>query len=492
LLEAAALACEPKAQDSMERTIVAHCAEHGVDVDGLHAQWKLVHDYDFDPIGKHMSHVWKRADGGAGRIVAKGALEGILEHCALDAAAREQAHRANEELAGQGMRVLAVAGRTTDGGGFSGVRDQDESRLRLYGLLGFQDPVRPDVPAAVAECQRAGLHLKLITGDHALTAHAIADATGLAHESDGIITGPQLERLDAAGFAAMVRNKTIFARVLPEQKFAIVDALMNAGEIVAMTGDGINDAPALRHAHIGVSMGRRGTEVARAAADIVLLDDDFASLVATIREGRRLFGNLEQAFRYLIGFKLMLVAMALGAPVLGLPILLTPIDVVWLELIVHPVSALAFEGREPARDVMSRPPLDPTRPILPGRTGAISAICGALLAAAAIGIFVAMLGGGEESARSAAIVIAVLGSLLLVWAELAGAEPWWKVALPRDLRFWTIIAAVAASLPILIGVPAAARVLGLAPIGATTWLYAGLLALAAVGWRAPGWHRGRA
>lgn len=492
LLEAAALACEPNPDDSIERTIVAHCAEHGVDIARLHEQWKLVHDYDFDAIGKHMSHVWKRADGRAGRIVAKGALEGILEHCAADDATRERAHRANAELAGQGMRVLAVAGRGADADGFSGVRDTDESNLRLYGLLGFQDPVRPDVPPAVAECQRAGIQLKLITGDHALTAHAIADATGLAHESDGIITGPELDRLDAADFAATVRRKTIIARVRPEQKFAIVDALMKAGEIVAMTGDGINDAPALRHAHIGVSMGRRGTEVARAAADIVLLDDDFASLVATIREGRRLFGNLEQAFRYLIGFKVMLVAMAMGAPVLGLPILLTPIDVVWLELIVHPVSALVFEGREPVRDVMSQPPLDPMRPILAGRSGFIPAIAGALLASAAIGMFVALLGDGEGSARSAAMVIAVLGSLLLVWAELAGAEPWWKVTLPRDLRFWTIVAAVAASLPILISVPALAQVLSVAPISAATWLKAALLALAAVGWRAPGWHRGRA
>ncbi|HYL60314.1 MAG TPA: HAD-IC family P-type ATPase, partial [Candidatus Acidoferrales bacterium] len=186
LLEAAVLACEPHPADSMERTIVEHCAEHQVDVDAIHRRWELVYDHPFDPIGKHMSHVWRTRDRAArcDRIVAKGALEGVLEHCAPSDAERSFALEENARLAAQGMRVLAVAGRETTPGqpALTGKRVEDERNLRLYGLLGFQDPMRPGVPAAVAECQAAGIKLKLITGDHALTAHAIADAAGLAHE----------------------------------------------------------------------------------------------------------------------------------------------------------------------------------------------------------------------------------------------------------------------------------------------------------------------
>lgn len=487
LLEVSALACEPNPADSMERVIVEHCAEHGVDVARLHCEWQLAYDYDFDTAGRHMSHVWKRPDGTGACIVAKGALEGIAEHCDFGAGEREKAFEANAELAGRGMRVLAVAARFSEGpSAFTGVRAQDERSLRLFGLLGFLDPVRPEVPAAVAECQRAGVKLKLITGDHALTAHAIADATGLEHDDGSIVTGEELDRAGGANLAALVRTKSIFARVRPEQKYAIVQALKDAGEIVAMTGDGINDAPALRRADIGICMGRRGTEVARAAADIVLLEDNFTALVATIREGRRIFDNLQRAFGYLVGFKVMLVGLALAVPLAGLPILLTPVGLVWLELIVHPVSALLFEGRMPEQDVMARPPLDPARPILPGRSALVSAASGGMLAAGALGIYVSLLGHGEAYARSAAMVVAIAGSLLLVWAELCGAGSWWSVGLPREARFWIVAAAIALSLPIFMEVRPIAEVLGIDPLNGRHWMAALALALAAVGWRSAG------
>lgn len=483
LLQASALACEPNPADSMERVIVEHCAEHGVDVAGLHSQWRLVHDYDFDLVGRHMSHVWEERGGERGRIVAKGALEGIVEHCRFAPGERERAFETNAELAARGMRVLAVAGRTGERSSFTGIREHDERDLRLFGLLGFHDPVRREVPDAVAECQRAGVRLKLITGDHALTAHAIADATGLAHTDDGIVTGEELDRAGAEQLGSLVRTKSIFARVRPEQKYAIVEALKQAGEIVAMTGDGINDAPALRHADIGVSMGRRGTEVARAAADIVLLDDNFTALVATIREGRRLFDNLQQAFGYLVGFKVMLVGLALAVPLAGLPILLTPVVLVWLELIVHPVSALVFEGRPSTEDVMARAPLDPAQPILlPGRA-MVSALSGALLAAAALGLYVALLGRGEIYARSAAMVVVVAGSLMLVWAELCGNRAWWREELPRRARFWIVCGVVALSLPVFMETTPIATVLGIGPVHAWGWIAALMLTAGAVGWR---------
>ena len=292
LLVAAVLACEPEARDSMEAVIVRHCAGHQVDLAKIHRDWKLRFDYDFDPHGKHMSHVWIAADGKGATIVAKGAVEGVLEHCAIDGLAKAGALAANASFAARGMRVLAVAGRRGAPTDFVGTRAHDERDLKLYGLLGFHDPIRPGVPAAVAECQRAGITLKLITGDHALTAHAVADATGLAHQNEGgIITGAELESLEPQQLQEIARTRSIFARTDPAQKYAIVDALIKSGEIVAMTGDGINDAPALRRANIGISMGHRATEVARAASALILLDDNFSALVATIREGRLVFGK---------------------------------------------------------------------------------------------------------------------------------------------------------------------------------------------------------
>jgi len=488
LLEAAALACEPQAADTMERKILAHCTEHGIDVDALHSRWHLEHDYAFDPVGKHMSHVWSSGDGagGAQRIVAKGALEGIIEHCDLSQADFARAESANAEMAGRGMRVLAVAGRDARPGGFNGVRSSDERGLRLFGLLGFRDPLRAAVPDAVAQCQRAGVELKLITGDHALTAHAIADAAGIAHSDDGIVTGAQLDSVDQPAFEALVRRCSIFARIRPEQKYAIVEALRRAGEVVAMTGDGINDAPALRRADIGVAMGRRGTEVARAAADIVLLEDDFSAMVATIREGRILLDNIQRAFLYLVGFKVMLVSLTLLAPVFGLPLLLLPVNLVWLEMIVHPVSALAFEGEPAVDDVMRRPPRPPSSPIVERPAAYRAALSGALLTVMALALFALRLHDGENYARSVAMVVAVVGSLFLVWAEYAGTRRWWRVRAPEQRRFWLVIFAVAASLPAFMLTPPLAKLLMIRPIAPADWGIAIFAAAIAVGWRAFG------
>ncbi|HEY5037791.1 MAG TPA: cation-transporting P-type ATPase, partial [bacterium] len=266
ILEASVLACELSPADPMEKAVWRHAVEHGLDVSTLEKKWQLVFDYDFDPAGKHMSHVWKKEKEGKTewRIVAKGALEGVLEHCAVTLEERKTIEEANRLLAAQGMRILVLAGRWATS--FIGDRLQDERDLKIYGLLGFKDPLRSDVPEAVAQCQKAGIKIKLLTGDHLLTAHAVADTAGVAHESDGILNGPELFQLPKASFEEKVRKGSIFGRVQPEQKYAIVEALQKAGEIVAMTGDGVNDAPALRKADIGISMGKKATEVARASA----------------------------------------------------------------------------------------------------------------------------------------------------------------------------------------------------------------------------------
>jgi len=477
LLEAAALACERRADDPLERAILAHCADHGVAIAALHADRELVFDHPFEPRGKHMAHVWRGPDGW--RVAVKGAPEGVLEHCQITAAEREAAIAAVEELAAAGVRVLAVAGRSSVAP-FSGVREEDELDLRLLGLLGFRDPLRPGAADAIAACRRAGIRVKILTGDHPLTANAIAAAVGIPGD---VVTGDDLAALGTEERSRRIQSAAVFARMRPEQKHEIVDVLTRAGEVVAMTGDGINDAPALRRAAIGVSMGAHATQVARSAADLVLLHDDLGALVATIAEGRALDDNIRRAFLFLLGFHVPIIALAVVVPLLGLPLLLLPVHLVWLELVVHPLAALVFEGEPSPRDVMSAPPRDPEAPILPRRLALRSGVAGLLLTLGALGLYIVRLGQGVDVARSGALAVLILGSLTLTWAERALDQPWRRVAWPRRPRFWIVTGLILASLPGLTLIPQVARTLQLAAIAPLDLLIAVVLAIASVVWR---------
>ncbi len=469
LLAAAVLACEASPADPIERAIVAGAERRGV---GPPRELRLVADYDFDPIGKHMSHAW--SDGARGLVVAKGSLEGVLAHCAADDGERAAAEAANARLAGRGLRVLAVAER--DGGPPTGRRDDDERALRLLGLLAFQDPLRPEARAAVDACRKAGIAVKLVTGDHALTAQAIAEDAGIAPPGAAVVTGDELADLDGEAFAERVRAARVIARVRPEQKHAVVAALDAGGETVAMTGDGINDAPALRRAAIGVSMGAHATAVAREAADLVLLDDSLTAMVDAVRQGRRVYANLQRAFLFLIAFHVPIVGLALAAPLAGLPLLLAPLHLVWLELIVHPVSALVFEGEPEPADLMARPPRPRAAPLLARAPLGRALVSGALVTVAALALFAARLPLGEERARAAALVVVIVGGVLLAWAETGRL-------VPRSARFWIICAAAAATLPLAFFFAPAARALAVVPPTARDWVVAIALAVAAVSWR---------
>jgi Ca2+-transporting ATPase len=483
LLEAAALASEVTAVDPLDRAIVVHCAEHGVDRARLHRSWRLAVDYDFDPHGKHMSHVWTRRDETGSRIVAKGALEGILEHCNATHEEQLVAAETNRRLGGQGFRVLAVAGRDDKETPLGLGRESDESGLQLLGLLGFRDPIRPEVPAAVAACQDAGIAIKMITGDHAFTAHAIAEAAGIRN-AEREVTGVELSTLDQANRAERIRNAAIFARVHPAQKHAIVVALQEAGETVAMTGDGINDAPALRRADIGVSMGERAVQVARAAADIVLLKDNLSALVDTVAEGRRIYDNIRRAFLYLLAFHVPIIVLALAVPLAGLPLLLQPVHLVWLELIVHPVSALVFEAEPANPSQMKRPPRRRDEPLVALRLAIPALLSGLVLAVGAFAVYALELDTeGESAARGAALSAIVLGSIFLVWTERSAADRPGTLPLPRSARFWIVMLTVLASVPLCLYVKPLATMLHLAPPSLLGLALAVLASVAAVAWR---------
>jgi Ca2+-transporting ATPase len=484
LLGAATLACEPAPDDALELAIVAHAATHGVNAAELHARWQLVADHAFERVGKHMTHVWRDAAGW--KVVMKGALEGVLEHCDAIAEERAAADRAMAEMARSGLRVLAVAERIGTG---EPPRDRDsaERGLRLLGLLGFRDPLRPEVPEAIAACRKAGIAIKVITGDHALTARTIAELAGIA--VDDVVTGAELDALPAGERAQRIRWASVLARVRPEQKYEIVDELLRAGEVVAMTGDGINDAPALRRASIGVSMGRGATEVAREAAGLVLLDSNFAALVRTIGEGRRIYANLQRAFLFLVAFHLPIIGLAIAAPALGLPLLLLPVHLVWLELIIHPVAALVFEAEPAPAGMMEQPPRPPRGQILPRRLLARSLASGTIVTLSALAVYVLELDRGVEVARGAALTVVIAGGLALAWAERALDLPWRELRVPRTARFWVVMTLAAFTLPLALLVPPLGEVLQVGPGRPETSILALVLAVVSVAWRAGGARR---
>lgn len=343
LIEAARAASSPEPSDPMEKALAAQA--------GGTAAGKLLRRYGLQPTLLAMSHVWQDEDGGR-RVATKGAPEAVGALCRLDAARQAWLDRAVEEMAREGMRVLGVArGRLPDG---PLPEQQTGFDLEFLGLVGFADPLRENVPAAIGECRSAQIRVIMITGDYPATARAIAGRAGL--DAGQAVDGPSLERLDDAALRESIRTTNVFARIMPEQKLRLVQALKADGEVVAMTGDGVNDAPALRAAHIGVAMGGRGTDVAREASAIVLLDDDFGSIVRTVRLGRRIYDNLRKASAYIVAVHIPIAGLALLPLLFGLPFMLSPIHIAFLEMVIDPVCSIAFEAEAEERDLMQRPP----------------------------------------------------------------------------------------------------------------------------------------
>ena len=351
LIETAALASAALPTDPME--IALHEARRVVPAIAP-PNATLAHAYALRPDLLAMSNVWD--DGGALRISAKGAPEAIAELCRLSPDHIAAMTAAVEAMARRGIRVLAVATATTDNRHWA--NDQRGYDYALTGLVGLADPLRSSVPAAVAECQSAGIRVVMITGDYAATARSIATQAGIT-EGD-VLTGTDLAALDDAELEARLKTVTVFARIMPEQKLRVVQAFKAGGEIVAMTGDGVNDAPSLKAAHIGIAMGKRGTDVAREASAIVLLEDDFGSIVQAVRLGRRIYDNIRKAMAFIFAVHVPIAGLVLLPLFFGMPILFGPIHIALLEMVIDPVCALVFEAEREEDDIMQRPPRDPS------------------------------------------------------------------------------------------------------------------------------------
>ena len=371
--------------------------------------WALWHQYALSPDLLAMSSVWSKDETGKHLIAAKGAPEAIADLCSLGDQERQAMERAVSAMAEGGLRVLGVAEADWDG-----ERLPDTQRhfgFTFRGLIGLADPIRESVPDGVRQLQQAGIRVIMITGDYPATAGAIGAQAGIV--SGSVMTGDEIAKLDDDELTRRIADVSIFARVMPEQKLRIVRALKASGEIVAMTGDGVNDAPSLKAANIGIAMGKRGTDVAREASSIVLLDDDFSSIVAAARLGRRIYDNIRKATGFIFAVHLPIGGLALAPLLTGWPLILGPVHIALLEMIVDPVCSLAFEAEPEEEDIMRRPPRAPDSPLvsrgLLGWSGLQGGLALALLIAlAAWANFSEMAGPAVRSTCFAGLVVAVL------------------------------------------------------------------------------------
>jgi len=422
LADIGVLACLEQPFDPMEQAFHALADRHRAPSRG-HGDWTLRRQYALSSDLLAVSHVWKPHRAGECMVAAKGAPEAIAELCGLSASERAAMEKAAAAMAENGLRVLGIAQAGWQGGDLPESQRQFDFAWR--GLVGLADPVRASAPDAVRQLGEAGVRVVMITGDYPVTARAIARQAGIPEGE--VMTGEEVMRKSDEELAAKVRSVSVFARTMPDQKLRIVRALKDAGEIVAMTGDGVNDAPSLKAAHIGIAMGRRGTDVAREASDIVLLDDDFGSIVSAVRVGRRIYDNIRKAAGFIFAVHVPIGGLAIAPLVAGWPLILGPVHIALLEMIVDPVCTLVYEAEPEEPDVMRRPPRRPESPLVSRGMMAWSAVQGcttlALLLLLAWWANFSDMGGSVFRATCfAGLIVAVL---VLVFANrhFASASP---------------------------------------------------------------------
>jgi Ca2+-transporting ATPase len=356
VVEYGILASQANPFDPMEKAITRLGDKYLHGTEHLNHAWEMIREYPLSKELLAMSRVFSDRRTNERSIATKGAPEAIFDLCHLTADFQQKYALAIEDMAQQGLRVLGVATARVNSPSLPEI--QHDIDFEFLGLIGLSDPIRPEVRDAVAECYRAGIRVIMITGDYPVTAMNIAKEIGFKN-ADSCITGLELKSMSEEELSSRIRDINVFARVIPEQKLLIVNALKRNGEIVSMTGDGINDAPALKAAHIGIAMGEKGTDVAREASSLVLMDDNFSSIVAGTAMGRRIFDNLQKALGYIFAIHVPIAGLSL-IPILlvDLPLILWPVHIVFLELIIDPACSMIFEAEKEEKNVMNRPPSD--------------------------------------------------------------------------------------------------------------------------------------
>jgi Ca2+-transporting ATPase len=482
LLQTAVLASKPDPFDPMERAVHS-AAQRWLSAEQLPGRdWQIEREYPLTAQLLVVTHGWQRGRERALVIASKGAPEAVAELCRLAPERRTRIERAARTLAAQGLRVLGVARGELEDGALP--PEHRSLTPEFLGLIAFEDPLRSTVPAAVAECRSAGIRVVMITGDYPETARSIARQAGLfgpgagagAHDAadeaadDGaIITGQQLAAMSDAELARRIRDTRIFARVVPEQKLRIVTALKADGEVVAMTGDGVNDAPALKAAHIGIAMGGRGSDVAREAAALVLLDDDFSSIVAAVKLGRRIYDNIKKAISFILAVHVPIAGLSI-APVFfpSWPLLLLPVHIVFLELIIDPSCSLVFEAEEAEADVMQRPPRPAAERLFSRRTVTLSLAQGLSVLLVCLGVvLLARPARGPDVARTLSFATLVISFLTVILINRSRTQSAVGMMRARNPALWWILTGTAMFLGAVLCVPALQRLFLFAPLHAS-------------------------
>jgi Ca2+-transporting ATPase len=485
IVEYAVLASPVDPFDPMDTAFKELGQRYLADTEHLHVDWVLVREY---PLSEHLlalSHVWRSPDGNEFVIAAKGAPEAIADLCHFTPEQCVELDRRVATMADRGRRVLGVAHatfRVADGL----PPEQHDFDFGFIGLVGLQDPIRPSVPPALKEAYAAGIRVVMITGDYPGTATSIAREIGL-RPADAFITGPELAEMSDEQLADRVGEVCIFARMVPEQKLRIVRALKARGEVVAMTGDGVNDAPALKAADIGIAMGQRGTDVAREAASIVLTDDDFSSIVGAVRQGRRAYDNLRKAMAYLIAVHVPILGMSL-IPVLAgksWPLVLLPMHIAFLELIIDPACSIVFEAENEEPGIMERPPRPVDEPLFTGRVLSVSLLQGAAVLGATFIVYYSALSAGyaETDIRALTFATLVIGNLGLILVN----RSWTRTALEgllkdRNPALGWVLGAALLFLSLLLVVPVARELFQFAPMHATDVVWVLIAGVTSVLW----------
>jgi Ca2+-transporting ATPase len=440
--------------DPMEKAMKELGGRTLVNTEHLHKDWSLVKEYPLSEKLLAMSRVWRSPDGHNLIIAAKGAPEAMADLCHFDAVRMRSLEEQINQMANEGLRVIGVARAQFRADELPD--EQHDFDFEFLGLLGLEDPVRPGVPEAVQECYTAGIRVIMITGDYPLTAQNIARQIGLK-PLDQIITGPELDQMSDDELKERIRTTCIFARAVPEQKLRIVQALKANGEVVAMTGDGVNDAPALKAAHIGIAMGGRGTDVARESAALVLLDDNFASIVQAVRMGRRIFDNLKKAMTFIFSVHIPIAGMSLIPVLLGdkWPLALLPVHIVFLELIIDPACSVVFEMESDEADIMRRPPRRLEDPLF-GRqmilTGLVQGV-GVLAVVLAVYALVLSRGFGEAEARMMSFASLVIANLGLILTNRSRTRSILATLRTPNAALWWVVGGALAFLALTISVP---------------------------------------
>jgi len=463
--------------DPTEVALLLAAREAGLDHTVLATQFARVDEQPFDPTSKYMVTLHDGPDGKVAFV--KGAPEAVLPRCAtrqrrgrtelLDETGRAHALAVNGAIAGRGLRILALAYRTLRP---AATVEEGAHDLVFLGLVGISDPPRPEAKAAIARCKEAGIRVVMITGDQRLTAEAIASELSLTSGGGIALEGADLQRMTADHLSEAIRRVAVFARVSPEHKLTIVEALRREGHIVAMTGDGVNDAPALKKADIGIAMGRNGTDVAKEIADMVLTDDNFATIVAAVEEGRTIFANIRKFIRYLFASNVSEVLVMFVAVLAGLPFPLLPLQLLWMNLTINtfPALALAAEPAEP--HAMRRPPRDPKEGIMPRSLQRVIAGHAVLLAAPALAAFLWALNTYGDQPQAETVAFATL-SMAQIWHALnarSERHSIFRIGLLTNRPMVGAIAFVIGLLGVGIYFPPLARVLELEPLALQDWL----------------------